>query len=553
MQSFPIQLRRGLRSRLDLDAAKLVEGRALIQGASGSGKSYLARVIVEQTIPQGLQTIILDPEGEFITLREACDVLIAGADGDVPCEVRSAALLARRIAETGVSAVVDMSSLKLDERRAFVRVFLDTLDGLPKRLERPRLVVLDEAHKFCPESGKGKAESTEAVVTLMSQGRKRGLAGVLLTQRLSKLKKDAAAEANNVFIGRTSPIDLRSAADVLGITPDQRETLRALEPGEFYAAGPAFEDPTPGTFHAATAKTTHPTAGSRFKMSTPAPRAAIKKLIPEFAALPPPKAEEEAQSLAAARYEASRLRRELKSVRENRAQPEEVRALRARLRASEKRAVSLARDLASLRKAVSAHSRRLGELVANPEPSVTPETPPAPAATQARPTAGRGESLPPADREVLNAIAWWDAVGITTPTRVQVAWVCGTHPRTKSHTNRVSALRSAGYIAYADGGSLALTTLGQSTAEPPSEPGTSSELQAMVLARLPPALRNILKPLIDAYPGALSRDALAEIIGTHPRTKSHTNGISKLKGLGALTYPTFGQVKASSTLFVEGR
>jgi hypothetical protein len=37
----------------------------------------------------------------------------------------------------------------------------------------------------------------------MSQGRKRGFAGIIATQRLSKLHKDAAAEANNVIIGRT--------------------------------------------------------------------------------------------------------------------------------------------------------------------------------------------------------------------------------------------------------------------------------------------------------------------------------------------------------------
>ena len=37
----------------------------------------------------------------------------------------------------------------------------------------------------------------------MSQGRERGYAGIIATQRLSKLHEDAAAEANNVIIGRT--------------------------------------------------------------------------------------------------------------------------------------------------------------------------------------------------------------------------------------------------------------------------------------------------------------------------------------------------------------
>lgn len=74
MKTFDIKIGKG-KSVLTIDAARLVEGRCLIQGASGSGKSYLVRVIAEQAIPGGLQTILLDPEGEFITLREQCDVV----------------------------------------------------------------------------------------------------------------------------------------------------------------------------------------------------------------------------------------------------------------------------------------------------------------------------------------------------------------------------------------------------------------------------------------------------------------------------------------------
>ena len=79
-------------------------------------------------------------------------------------------------------------------------------------------MILDEAHIYCPERGSGDSESTEAVIGLMSQGRKRGYAGIIATQRLSKLNKDAAAEANNVIIGRTwLDADQARAATVLVI------------------------------------------------------------------------------------------------------------------------------------------------------------------------------------------------------------------------------------------------------------------------------------------------------------------------------------------------
>lgn len=307
MKSFAIAVGRGVQ----LDASKLVDGCALIQGTRGSGKSYLARVIVEQTIDEGLQTIVLDPEGEFVTLREKYDVIIAGKGGDVPCETRSAKLLARRIAETGASTVVDLSDLDLEDRRAFVRIFLDQLDSLPKRLERARIVVLDEAHKYCPEAGKGKAQSTEAVVTLMSQGRKRGIGAILVTQRLSKLRKDAAAEAANIFIGRTSPIDLGRAQDVLGCMAKDREKLRSLEPGEFYADGPGLSKRGVVAFKSSRAKTSHPQPGSRHRMSTPPPRKVISKLLKEFSTLPPSKEAEEAATAEEAKAEVRRLKREM--------------------------------------------------------------------------------------------------------------------------------------------------------------------------------------------------------------------------------------------------
>jgi DNA helicase HerA-like ATPase len=61
----------------------------------------------------------------------------------------------------------------------------------------------------------------------MSQGRKRGFAGIIATQRLSKLHKDAAAEANNVIIGRTwLDADQVRAGDALGLSKADRLKLR---------------------------------------------------------------------------------------------------------------------------------------------------------------------------------------------------------------------------------------------------------------------------------------------------------------------------------------
>jgi DNA helicase HerA-like ATPase len=228
-------------NKLELDLPTLVDPRLLIQANSGGGKSWLLRLIAERA---GIQTIVLDNEGEFASLREAVDVLLVGAGGELRADPRHAALLARRLLEYKVSAVVDLYELKLSDRRRFVKLFLESLIHLPRDLWRPTLVILDEAHIYCPERGSGDAESTDAVISLMSQGRKRGFAGIIATQRLSKLHKDAAAEANNVIIGRTwLDADQVRAGDALGLSKADRLKLREVGRASFTLSAQRLASP----------------------------------------------------------------------------------------------------------------------------------------------------------------------------------------------------------------------------------------------------------------------------------------------------------------------
>jgi hypothetical protein len=80
-----------------------------------------------------------------------------------------------------------------------------------------------------------------AMTNLMCRGRKRGLAGVIATQRLAKLAKNVAAEASNFLMGRTFlDIDMTRAADLLGMERRQAEMFRDLNRGHFIALGPAL-------------------------------------------------------------------------------------------------------------------------------------------------------------------------------------------------------------------------------------------------------------------------------------------------------------------------
>jgi len=223
-----------------IDVDRLIISRLLIQAGSGGGKSCALRRVLEQTA--GLvQQIVIDPDGEFASLREKFDYVIAAPQGgDALAHPKTAALLARRLLETGVSAILDIYDLPKRDRQSFVRIFCETMMDAPKSLWHPVLVVIDEAHVYSPE--KDEAEASSAVIDLASRGRKRGYALVAATQRISKLSKDCAAELHNKMIGlATLDLDVKRAAFELGLPPaEAMRVLRSLEPGEFYVVGPAF-------------------------------------------------------------------------------------------------------------------------------------------------------------------------------------------------------------------------------------------------------------------------------------------------------------------------
>lgn len=146
-------------SPLEINIQRLLVTRMLVQADPGGGKSWALRRILEQTAGK-VQQIILDIEGDFLTLREKFDYVICAPQGaDAVATPQTAVILARRLRETRVSAI-----------------------------------------------------------------------------------KDTAAELLNKLSGRVGlDIDVKRAAEDLGMThKEATPVLRNLEPGEFFAYGPAL-------------------------------------------------------------------------------------------------------------------------------------------------------------------------------------------------------------------------------------------------------------------------------------------------------------------------
>ena len=121
----------GKGANLDLDV--LIRTRLLIQANSGGGKSYLIRRIAEQAHGK-IQIIIIDPEGEFATLREKFDYVLIGKGGESPADIRSAGLVAHKLLELRASAVCDLYEMKAFDRHQWVKAFIDSLIDAPKKL-----------------------------------------------------------------------------------------------------------------------------------------------------------------------------------------------------------------------------------------------------------------------------------------------------------------------------------------------------------------------------------------------------------------------------------
>src|SRR5579864_5666078 len=121
---------------VQLDVDVLLRTRLLLQANSGKGKSWLLRRIAEQLFGK-VQVVIIDPEGEFATLREKLDFVLVGKGGETAAHPRIAALTAQRLLELRASAVCDLYEMKPQERHSYVQLFLESLIDAPKTLWHP--------------------------------------------------------------------------------------------------------------------------------------------------------------------------------------------------------------------------------------------------------------------------------------------------------------------------------------------------------------------------------------------------------------------------------
>jgi hypothetical protein len=284
-----IELGMGPDGPVSIDLDILMRTRGYVSASSGGGKSHLLRRLIEQISPH-VQCIVLDWEGEFLTLRKKFPFVLVGEGGETPAHPHTAAQVALTLLKLGASAVCDLYELRGNGRHEFVRNFVNAMVSAPKELWHPVVVFVDEAHYLCPENGYGESVAKDAIIDLCNLGRKRGFCPILATQRAAKVSKNATEPLQNMLIGLTMPDDQKRICEVFKIAPGaaSREfssQLETLDTGQFFARGSAVSKVKVLVKVGGTVTQPPPTGSAAAATRTPTPES-IKKLLPQLADIP---------------------------------------------------------------------------------------------------------------------------------------------------------------------------------------------------------------------------------------------------------------------------
>jgi len=219
---------------LDLDLEEIIGQCVAILGIRGSGKSNTAGVIFEELLRHRYPMSIVDIEGEYFGLKEKYEVLVVGTGDGVEIEIDAdcAGEIAQVSMEQNVPVVLDLSGFLSDERTELLKAYLSSLWNLAGTLRRPYIIGIEEAHEFIPQGVKN--ELKEMIARIALRGRKRGLGGIIVSQRSAKVDKDVLSQAGMLFLHRVvHEVDMRVYGELLPWRKNEvKEIVNSLDTGD---------------------------------------------------------------------------------------------------------------------------------------------------------------------------------------------------------------------------------------------------------------------------------------------------------------------------------
>ncbi|MCB9968757.1 MAG: HAD-IIB family hydrolase [Geminicoccaceae bacterium] len=180
----------------------------LVAGPSGCGKSTFTAGVIERLIEKDYQACIVDPEGDYGTMRE---VVALGNHSRTPGTDEILAILEN----PEISISINLLGTTLADRPSFFAELVPSLQAMRARTGRPHWIVVDEAHHLLPRTW--------------------GHAAAVLPQRLQEMLL-VTVHPDHVAPEILRPIDVAVA---IGRSPDQTltELARATDRAFIWPSG----------------------------------------------------------------------------------------------------------------------------------------------------------------------------------------------------------------------------------------------------------------------------------------------------------------------------
>lgn len=225
---------------LNLEASDFGKKWCII-GRSGSGKSYTARVVIEEGRALGVSFAVIDPQSAYENL-EGFKYLHAKKITDP----KAMGILA---ASTAPNIVISTKGMMIKEQQEFLKKFLEGYRSVTRK--GIRTIIIDEAHKFAPEYE--KAASKEEVRSMSQENRSDGLGFIAVEQRTQRLDKTVLSQADIMVLHSvTSKRDCMAFENYLENPKSELEIIRKLPVGSAYIVG--FKKPSVYKIRAANSK-----------------------------------------------------------------------------------------------------------------------------------------------------------------------------------------------------------------------------------------------------------------------------------------------------------
>lgn len=144
------------------------------------------------------------------------------------------------LVQPGKVSIINLKGVSQDVQEVIVYKLLSSLFAERKKGNiSPFLLVIEEAHLFIPERSFGESKSSGILRQICAEGRKFGLSVCLITQRPSRIEKNALSQVSTqIVLKMTNPHDIRAVSSSLeGITTETESEIRNIPIGTAMVVG----------------------------------------------------------------------------------------------------------------------------------------------------------------------------------------------------------------------------------------------------------------------------------------------------------------------------